>query len=100
MLGAETVYGPHARTAHTREAVMRLAVAHAKREALEIFSREIAPAGTSWSPGTTGMGGGRPKVAPAVKPCFFLLDKSNCAASFTLQGVRQAVAGPVCGTVA
>ena len=97
VLGAETVYGPHARTAATREAVMRLAVAHGKREALEIFAREIAPAGTSWSPGTTGMGGGRPKVTPAVKPCFFLLDKKTCEASFTLEGERRMVAVPATG---
>ncbi len=95
VLGAESVYGAHARTGATREAVMRLAVAHARREALEIFSREIAPAGTSWSPGTTGMGGGRPKVTPAVKPCFFLLEKSQCTASVTLDGERQVVAVPV-----
>ena len=97
VLGAEAVYGAHARTANTREAVMRLAVAHGNRHALEIFSREIAPAGTSWSPGTTGMGGGRPKVAPAVKPCFFLLEKSKCAASVTLEGERQVVAVPAAG---
>ena len=97
VLGSETVYGPNARTAGTREAVMRLAVAHGNRQALEIFSREIAPAGTSWSPGTTGMGGGRPKVAPAVKPCFFLLEKSKCEASVTLNGERQVVAVPVAG---
>ena len=97
VLGAEAVYGPHARTAGTREAVMRLAVAHANRQALEIFSREIAPAGTSWSPGTTGMGGGRPKVAPAVKPCFFLLEKSECRTSVTLAGERRVVAVPVRG---
>ena len=97
VLGAESVYGPHARTGATREAVMRLAVAHAKREALEIFSREIAPAGTSWSPGTTGMGGGRPKVTPAVKPCFFLLEKSQCEASVTLAGERELVAVPAGG---
>ena len=97
VLGAETTYGPHARTADTREAVMRLAVAHGNRQALEIFSREIAPAGTSWSPGTTGMGGGRPKVAPAVKPCFFLLEKSTCEASITLDGARQVVAIPAAG---
>ena len=97
VLGAETVYGPHARTAATREAVMRLAVAHGKREALEIFAREIAPAGTSWSPGTTGMGGGRPKVTPAVKPCFFLLEKKTCEASFTLDGERRMVAIPAAG---
>ena len=97
LLGAETVYGPHARTGAAREVVLRLAVAHDNRQALEIFSREIAPAGTSWSPGTTGMGGGRPKVTPALKPCFFLLDKSNCAASVTLDGARQSVAIPATG---
>ena len=97
VLGTETIYGPHARTSHTREAVMRLAVAHTNRQALEIFSREIAPAGTSWSPGTTGMGGGRPKVAPAVKPCFFLLDKAKSQASFTLEGERHALTLPVGG---
>jgi len=97
VLGAESVYGPHARSAGTREAVLRLAVAHGNRQALEIFSREIAPAGTSWSPGTTGMGGGRPKVAPALKPCFFLLEKSKCEPSITLDGGREVVVVPVAG---
>jgi hypothetical protein len=97
VLGAETVYGEHARSSNTREGVMRLAVAHGKRDALEIFAREIAPAGTSWSPGTTGMGGGRPKVTPAVKPCFFLLDKSQCEASVTIEGERRPVAIPTGG---
>ena len=97
VLGAETMYGPHARTAATREAVMRLSVAHGNRQALEIFSREIAPAGTSWSPGTTGMGGGRPKVTPAVKPCFFLLEKAKVETSVTLAGERSAVTVPVSG---
>jgi hypothetical protein len=40
------------------------------------------------------MGGGRPKVAPAVKPCFFLLDKSQLQASFTLAGAREPVVVP------
>ena len=97
VLGAESVYGPHARSAGTREAVLRLAVAHGNRQALEIFSREIAPAGTSWSPGTTGMGGGRPKVAPALKPCFFLLEKSKCEPSITLDGGREVVVVPAAG---
>ena len=34
-----------------------LAVMHPHKAALELFAREIAPAGTSWSPGTTGAGG-------------------------------------------
>ncbi len=97
LLGAETVYGPHARTGAAREVVLRLAVAHENRQALEIFSREIAPAGTSWSPGTTGMGGGRPKATPALKPCFFLLDKAKCEPSFTMDGLRRPVAIPAAG---
>ena len=97
VLGAESVYGPHARAGATREAVMRLAVAHPSRQALEIFAREIAPAGTSWSPGTTGMGAGRPKVTPAVKPCFFLLDKAEVGIRVTLDGVVRDVAMPATG---
>ena len=34
----------------TREVLMRVVVDHADRKALELFAREIAPAGTSWSP--------------------------------------------------
>ncbi len=67
VLGAEQGFG---------QAVMWLAVAHPQRAALEIFAREIAPAGTSWSPGTTGFGG-RPSVSPAIKQCSFLLDKGR-----------------------
>src|SRR5690606_26778672 len=53
VLGAESGYGPHANPAlqATREAVLRVSVRHPKREALELFAREIAPAGTSWAPG-------------------------------------------------
>ena len=56
---------------------MRVVADHADRRALELFAREIAPAGTSWSPGTTGPGGGRPSVSPLVKPFSFLLDKAR-----------------------
>jgi len=58
------------------QAVMWLAVAHPQRAALELFAREIAPAGTSWASGTTGFGG-RPSVAPAIKQYSFLLDKAR-----------------------
>lgn len=57
-------------------AVLWLAVAHPQRAALEIFAREIAPAATSWAPGTTGFGG-RPAVTPAIKQHAFLLDKQR-----------------------
>ena len=76
IIGAEHQYGPHARTAAAREAVMRLSVRHENPKALGVFAREVAPAGTSWSPGTTGMGGGRGKPAPNVCMFSFLLPKS------------------------
>ena len=48
--------------------VMRLSVRHPSKDALEIFAREIAAAGTSWSPGTTGAGGsGRPRSSPSIR---------------------------------
>lgn len=93
-IGAETLYGPHARTHGVREAMMRVAVDHPQKAALEIFAREIAPAGTSWSPGTTGPGGGRPSVSPLVKPFAFVLAKEQVPVAFAIDGERQAVAIP------
>lgn len=83
VLGAASSFGPHAPAAPLLEAVMWLAVAHPDRRALELFAREIAPAGTSWAPGTTGAAG-RPGVAPAVKQASFLLEKSHLVPSFAL----------------
>jgi hypothetical protein len=62
-----------------------LAVAHPNKQALELFAREIAPAGTSWAPGTTGAGG-RPSVVPAVKQYAFLIDKARVQPRVTLLG--------------
>ncbi len=77
VLGSEAGnFGPHARTADVREAVLHLAVMHPQKAALELFAREIAPAGTSWSPGTTGAAG-RPSPAPAIKQFAFLIDKDR-----------------------
>jgi len=69
---------------------------HAERRALELFAREIAPAGTSWSPGTTGAGG-RPQVSPLVKPFSFLLDKHTVPATFAIGDERRDVAMPLAG---
>lgn len=89
VLGAESCYGPHARQAlQTREAVLRLAVTHPRKEALELFAREVAPAGTSWAPGTTGAGGGRASVSPSIRQYAFLLDKSQVEASVSVDGER------------
>jgi hypothetical protein len=94
LLGAETLYGPAARTSATREAMLRVVVDHPSKQALEIFAREIAPSGTSWSPGTTMPAGGRPTPGPLVKPFAFLLDKAKVAVAVEIDGKRIAVEMP------
>lgn len=80
ILGAEAIYGPHSRARGTREVVMKLGVEHEDAAALGIFAREIAPAGTSFSPGTTGFAAGRPKPTPIVRLFSFLLAKDRLPA--------------------
>ena len=91
LFGAESLYGPHSRTRATREAMVRVVVDHPLKKALEMFAREIAPAGTSWSPGTTGASAGRPSPSPLIKPFSFLLDKARAPASVWIGGERVAV---------
>lgn len=73
VIGSETDLGPHASAKLGHEALVRIAITHADKKAASIFSREIAPAGTSFAPGTSGnFGMGRPNVTPLVKlfSCF------------------------------
>ncbi len=87
VLGAESTYGPLADPAvqHTREAILRLSARHPDKAALELLAREVAPAGTSWSPGTTGVGG-RPTVSPLIRQYAFLLDKARVTPVVRLDG--------------
>ena len=87
VIGCETLYGPHARTRHVREVMMRVVANHPQKAALAMFAREIAPSGTSWAPGTTSPGGGRPAVSPLIKPFSFLLGKDALPLKFVLDGV-------------
>jgi hypothetical protein len=94
VLGSEEGnFGPQARTREVREAVLRVAVRHPQKAALELFAREIAPAGTSWSPGTTGADG-RPRPAPAIQQFAFLLDKDRLAPVVTMGDTTEPVRIP------
>ena len=95
ILGAESGYGPHAQALAMREAVLRIAVTHRQKSALELFAREIAPAGTSWSPGTTGAGGGRSSVSPSIRQFAFLQEKSRVQVELVMAERRTPVAVPV-----
>ena len=94
VLGAESGHGPHASGAPLQEAVLRLAVAHADRRALDLFAREVAPAGTSWSTGTTGVGG-RPSPSRVLKQFSFLLAKTRVPVQVVIDGEAIPVEIPV-----
>ena len=92
VLGSESPYGPRAQpaAAQVREAVLRLTARHPDKSALELLAREIAPAGTSWAPGTTGAGG-RAAASPLIRQYGFLLDKARLTPAVTLDGTAVSV---------
>ncbi|MEK9967883.1 MAG: acyclic terpene utilization AtuA family protein [Ferrovibrio sp.] len=97
ILGAEAMYGPHAAAGAraAREVVMKLAVSHTDKAALEIFAREIAPAGTSFSPGTTGFFGGRPTPQPVVRLFSCFIAKSALPLALDTDGEARPYAAPL-----
>lgn len=97
VLGSEQGnYGAQARGLASREVVLQVAVMHPDKAALELFAREIAPAGTSWSPGTTGAGG-RPSPSPCIRQFAFLLDKQRLHPEVAFAGDRLPVEVPLGG---
>jgi hypothetical protein len=91
VLGAESMYGPHARSAATREVILKLAVGHPDERALELFSREIFPSATSMAQGITGFAGGRPAVQPILRLTSCLVPKSRVHVEIEVEGERTAM---------
>ncbi|XP_033098400.1 uncharacterized protein LOC117102277 [Anneissia japonica] len=91
MLGSEESYGPHSNSPNPREIVIWLAVQHQQKKALEIFSREIAPAGTGMCPGLTGIVGGRPRVSPVLRLFSFLYPKENVTIHVEMDDLKETV---------
>ncbi|TVT82866.1 acyclic terpene utilization AtuA family protein [Pseudomonas sp. H3(2019)] len=94
LLGSEATYGPHSQRQDSREVVIKLAVRHPDKQALILFSREIAQAATGMAPGLTGIVGGRPTVYPLIRLFSFLIDKNTCVLEVDLQGQRHPCALP------
>jgi len=84
VIGAEDTYGAQARKPASRDVVLKIAVSHPQKEALDIFSREVTSAGTSMAPGLTGLFGGRPKVTPVVRHFPFLMEKNKVPVFYDL----------------
>ncbi|WP_111495662.1 acyclic terpene utilization AtuA family protein [Marinobacter bohaiensis] len=92
LLGTEATYGPHSRAGQTREVVVKISAAHPKKEALVLFSREIAQAATGMAPGLTGIVGGRPTVWPKIRLFSCLVPKDQVAVSVDMAGETTPVA--------
>jgi hypothetical protein len=82
VLGSETTYGEHSQSLNNREVVVKIAVHHPDKKALELFAREIAQAATAMAPGLTGLVGGRPKPSPMIRLFSFLWPKDQIAVSY------------------
>ncbi|MBP3997239.1 acyclic terpene utilization AtuA family protein [Pseudomonas koreensis] len=95
LLGSEATYGPHGQRRDSREVVIKLAVRHPNKQALILFSREIAQAATGMAPGLTGIVGGRPTVYPLIRLFSFLIDKSACTLQIDIAGESHPLALPV-----
>lgn len=97
LLGTEATYGPHGHAGRCRELVIKISVAHAKKEALVLFSREIAQAATGMAPGITGIVGGRPTVWPKIRLYSCLVPKSAVSVSVDLNQITTPVEIDVTG---
>lgn len=94
LLGSEATYGPHGQRRDSREVVIKLAVRHPLKQALILFSREIAQAATGMAPGLTGIVGGRPTVYPLIRLFSFLLERAACPLQVLLEGQSHPCALP------
>ncbi len=98
LLGTEATYGPHSRIQQCREVVVKISTAHPKKQALVLFSREIAQAATGMAPGITGIVGGRPTVWPKIRLYSCLVPKTDVSVAVDVGGNRQDVPLPPVST--
>lgn len=94
-IGAEDTYGARARSA-AREVMLKVGVRHPLKDALELFSREVAPMALMSSPAITGFTGGRPKVQPVVRLFSCLVPKSQLGVSIDM-GAQMVTAPQLAG---
>jgi hypothetical protein len=94
-IGAEDTYGAQARVS-AREVMLKVGVRHPLKDALELFSREVAPMALMSAPAITGFTGGRPKVQPVVRLFSCLVPKSQRGVSIDM-GTQQVAAPQFAG---
>ncbi len=91
VLGAGASYGTDPAMSLARETVLRIAVRHTDKAALNLFAREIYPAACSMAQGITGFAGGRPSPQPVVRLFSCLVDKALVSANIDVDGNRKPI---------
>lgn len=105
VLGSEANWGANSRRRDAREVILKVAVHHADKNALEIFGREFIPPATAMAQGITGFSGGRPSPTPLVRLFSCLVPKDAVPIEVDGQGfiapvVAYGDAAPLPATVA
>lgn len=93
-LGAgEGVPGLHAPPADLREVMLRITVRDDRREAVERFTKEIAPLATSGPAGLAGYAAGRPRVRPIFAYWPTLIRKHLVHPRYEVRPAAEWIAG-------
>ncbi len=77
IIGSNSIYGPEKNDVNTKEIVLRIVASHPIKQALIIFSKELAQAVTGMAAGVINYLGGRPRVSPSIHLFSFLLPKNQ-----------------------
>lgn len=77
IIGAESQYGPEAKTNDVREVALKIACRHPSDKGISLLFREVSGLALATPPGLSGFGGGRPKATPVVRLFSFLLAKEQ-----------------------
>ena len=85
ILGAESTYGPQARTAHSREVVIKISMHHDERPALAAIVRELGSFAMA-VPGLTAGGRGLPKPTPLIQLRSYLVLRDRFAPTIYVDG--------------
>ncbi len=97
ILGSEHSYGPHSRATQAREVVLKMALAHEDRTALQLAAREMPSIGLAMAQGLSAGGTGRPRPSPIIRLGSFLVPRALFAPELTLDGEKLGFADPVKG---
>jgi hypothetical protein len=86
-LGAESTYGPHARTTETREVVTKVSLHHDEARALAMVVRELGSFGMVVA-GLTAGGRGLPKPTPLIRLRSYLVPRELAHPIIHIDGQR------------